>query len=197
MPGGNAFGGRQLLLASRCLLDNLRTIGDDLGHWRVEIPPPATTHASDTSRLLNPSDTSPISPPYLRWPIRCTASWSFTSLFLTSGSGPWLISASITVAPTLALTPVSSFSPLPSCETAVTKPTTTYNGVGKCVDIRASWIPFTLNLKGPPFSVPVCTPAINAQNILTYDLACSAPGYATYVASFAFHLGETDQATHS
>ncbi|KAH7911096.1 thiolase-like protein [Hygrophoropsis aurantiaca] len=54
-----------------------------------------------------------------------------------------------------------------------------YNGVGKCVSIRANRISFTFDLRGPS---------------LTVDTACSASATAMHLALCAIKLGDCDQA---
>ncbi|KAF9219105.1 putative nonribosomal peptide synthetase [Gyrodon lividus] len=54
-----------------------------------------------------------------------------------------------------------------------------YNGIGKCVSIRANRISFTFNLRGPS---------------LTVDTACSASATAMHLALSAIRSGEIDQA---
>ncbi|KAF9223007.1 ketoacyl-synt-domain-containing protein, partial [Gyrodon lividus] len=54
-----------------------------------------------------------------------------------------------------------------------------YNGVGKCVSIRANRISFTFDLRGPS---------------LTVDTACSASATAMHLALSAIRNGEIDQA---
>jgi len=54
-----------------------------------------------------------------------------------------------------------------------------YNGVGKCIAIRANRVSFTFDLRGPS---------------LTVDTACSSSGTAMHLALCAVKLGEVDQA---
>ncbi|KAF9241407.1 putative nonribosomal peptide synthetase [Melanogaster broomeanus] len=54
-----------------------------------------------------------------------------------------------------------------------------YNGVGRCVSIRANRISFTFDLRGPS---------------LTVDTACSASATAMHLALCSIKLGEVDQA---
>ncbi|KIJ63455.1 polyketide synthetase [Hydnomerulius pinastri MD-312] len=54
-----------------------------------------------------------------------------------------------------------------------------YNGVGKCVSIRANRISFTFDLRGPS---------------LTVDTACSASATAMHLALTSIRLGDCDQA---
>ncbi|KIJ63457.1 polyketide synthetase [Hydnomerulius pinastri MD-312] len=54
-----------------------------------------------------------------------------------------------------------------------------YNGVGRCVSIRANRISFTFDLRGPS---------------LTVDTACSASATAMHLALCSIRLGEVDQA---
>ncbi|KAH7890103.1 putative nonribosomal peptide synthetase [Phlebopus sp. FC_14] len=54
-----------------------------------------------------------------------------------------------------------------------------YNGVGRCVSIRANRISFTFDLRGPS---------------LTVDTACSATATAMHLALCSIKLGEVDQA---
>ncbi|KAL4075275.1 hypothetical protein V8B97DRAFT_2022271 [Scleroderma yunnanense] len=54
-----------------------------------------------------------------------------------------------------------------------------YNGVGRCVSIRANRISFTFDLRGPS---------------LTVDTACSASATAMHLALCSIKLGEIDQA---
>ncbi|KIJ60828.1 polyketide synthetase [Hydnomerulius pinastri MD-312] len=54
-----------------------------------------------------------------------------------------------------------------------------YNGIGKCVSIRANRISFTFDLRGPS---------------LTVDTACSASATAIHLALSAIRSGEIDQA---
>ncbi|KIJ16045.1 hypothetical protein PAXINDRAFT_180362, partial [Paxillus involutus ATCC 200175] len=54
-----------------------------------------------------------------------------------------------------------------------------YNGIGKCVSIRANRISFTFDLRGPS---------------LTVDTACSASATAMHLALSAIRSGEIDQA---
>ncbi|KAH7918142.1 ketoacyl-synt-domain-containing protein, partial [Leucogyrophana mollusca] len=54
-----------------------------------------------------------------------------------------------------------------------------YNGVGRCVSIRANRISFTFDLRGPS---------------LTVDTACSASATAMHLALSSIKLGEVDQA---
>ncbi|KAI6009612.1 putative nonribosomal peptide synthetase [Pisolithus orientalis] len=54
-----------------------------------------------------------------------------------------------------------------------------YNGVGRCVSIRANRISFTFDLRGPS---------------LTVDTACSASATAIHLALCSIKLGEIDQA---
>ncbi|KAI6142295.1 putative nonribosomal peptide synthetase [Pisolithus thermaeus] len=54
-----------------------------------------------------------------------------------------------------------------------------YNGVGRCVSIRANRISFTFDLRGPS---------------LTVDTACSASATAMHLALSSIKLGEIDQA---
>lgn len=75
-----------------------------------------------------------------------------------------------------------------------------YNGVGRCVSIRANRISFTFDLRGPSLTVDTGMFSTSILKTLEYtpsflaQIACSASATAMHLALCSIKLGEIDQA---